>query len=246
MLKLTALMVFGSIYSGHYKMWTDWLSSIGKKIGSTARDLGKAVTNGIRAIRSTVSDYTQRARATLNQLGNGVIRSITLRRTPIKSMLNTALNVVSFGAWERLKQKYGMDKLFHLAMVVEVDQGSGLQSVVIEKNETINVSTSYKKDADTEIEKVPLRDSATLTVDDLLNNALEGVGRPTYFQYDPWTNNCQFFIKYLLDYSHLLTPPIQGWLFQDISKLAEELPSATKDIASGITAVAGAAATLLN
>ena len=85
------------------------------------------------------------------------------------------------------------DKLFHLALIATVQTPQGDKNAVLEKNATINISTSYKTNSDTEVMDVPLGNKQ-LTIKSLLDNTLSQIGNKRFFLYDAFTTNCQQFI----------------------------------------------------
>ena len=93
--------------------------------------------------RSPKKAYNNVSTNTIKKYGNSYIQSIKIVRTPIMSIIQKAINFLTIG-----KNPY--DKLYHLAMICDVGQSS----VVIEKNEVINISTNYKITDQTEQMKV--------------------------------------------------------------------------------------------
>lgn len=177
--------------------------------------------------------YNNTSRKTLAALGSKPVVAITLSRAPIKTFLRKALDVVSLGAFSKAAAKYGFDKLFHLSMLVDVDMGGGSRKrVVVEKNAVINISSGFKAESDAEYLPVQLPEELTL---DGMMAATKTLMGAQYYPYNAWTNNCQVFIDSILKASHLLTPAAHSWLFQDISKLAGDMPEVSKDIANAIT-----------
>lgn len=181
-----------------------------------------------------LDSYNNTSTATLNQYGNMPIKSLTIYRTPISSMLNTALNFVSLGKWNELRQKYGFDKLFHLALVANV----GAKNIIIEKNEAINISTTYKTDKDTETFPIDLG-GKVFTANEMLDKARKNVGDKTFFDYDAFNKgeatNCQGFIKILLEAVGLYSQPAKDFLFQDLENIYKELPSYVPKVAKAFT-----------
>jgi hypothetical protein len=176
--------------------------------------------------------YNNTSRTTLSQLGGFPIVSITLSRAPIQSMLRKALDVVSFGSFSKLTAKYGFDKLFHLSMLVDVDANGSRRRVVVEKNAVINISTRFKAESDAEYLPIALRGS--LTLDQMMGNTQKLMGA-RFFPYNAFSNNCQVFIRDVLKANGLLTSQAQSWLFQNVEKLAEELPEVSKVITNAVT-----------
>jgi hypothetical protein len=221
----------GYIYFGNLKPQFKSLQGS----GILSRFLTKAKDKVVDVFSPRLNDYNNNAKRMMAKYGHEQIKSMAIYRTPLPSMLNKVINVVSLGQWEELKKKYGFDKFYHLALVLTLKNN---KNIIVEKNEVISVSDSYKTNSDTEV--LPI-DNYTLpiTLNELLDKARKSFGNDMkYFGYDPFDNNCQVFIKYILMSNGLYTIKINNFLFQDISELTKELNPLTKGIMRGTTKVA--------
>jgi hypothetical protein len=202
--------------------------------GNIFSDIGSKV----REFFSPRLDYNNLSRETKEKYGQFEVLELNIYRTPVNWLIPAALNVISFGKFAELQRKYGYDKLFHLALVATVNDGRTLKNVIMEKNEVVNISTNYATKDTTEVQNVQLR-GAKFTINDILNDALRNVGNERFFLYDAFNNNCQFFIKYLLEGQGLYNQDVKNFLFQDLKDLHEELPQHVGTIAKiGTTAAA--------
>jgi len=200
----------------------------------------KAFTATAKATAPLVrQDYPPKVRQYLQENGDGVVQSITIQRTPINSMIDKALNLLSFGKFEEAKRKYAYDKLFHLSMVVIYIKNGEMKRVFIEKNEVINVSETFKIQKDTQIMPVPFN-TGSLTLGAMMSNAAKAYG-PAFFLYDAFTNNCQVFINNVLDANGLNTPAVRAFIDQDAQTLVKELPGYVAPLAQTLTNVAAVA-----
>ena len=136
-----------SLIIGHLKPEYEHLEGSG--IGDFFKKIGQKVKN---VFTPRLDSYNNQTRKSLEQYGNMEVKRLTLYRTPIMKMLDTVLNFISFGKFSELKKKYGFDQLYHLALIADV----GNKNLVIEKNEVINVSSSYPTSNKTEKQEVPL------------------------------------------------------------------------------------------
>ena len=175
-------------------------------------------------------NYNNTTTNNLRQYGDLKVKRLTIYRTPIMKVLDKVLNLISLGQYQRLKKEHGFDELFHLALIADV----GNKTLVIEKNEVINVNTSYKTSDKTEKMDVDLR-GKNFTINQMFEIGRKQQGDKKWFLYDPWTNNCQFFIKFCLEAVGLYNLKEKNFLFQDISELQAKLNPITKAIAKGIT-----------
>lgn len=203
----------------------------GAGIGSWFRQKFEQVKN---VFKPNLDKFNNTSNKTIMAYGNNIIKELEIMRTPINQMFHKIFNLITFNKWDEIRKKYNYDKLFHLALVATINVGGVDKKVLMEKNEVVNIDTDIRVQSDTETFKVPLQ-GKSLKIIDLLDNARNAVGNNTFFDYDAFTNNCQFFIRYLLQYSGLLTPDAEAFLFQDLKDVVKELPSYVSPIAKATT-----------
>lgn len=167
---------------------------------------------------------------TLNQYGNKPISSMSVYRTPIQNIINIVLNLLSFGKFEEVKKKYGYDKLFHLALVCVING----KNIIVEKNEVINISTSYNVTNDTETMPVSTG-GQILILNKMLENTKKIMGDTKFYQYDATDNNCQDFILAILNSNKINTPLVNSFVKQNTEELLKELPEYTSKVSRFLT-----------
>lgn len=243
-----------------------------KRLGITAKTPKKRLMEIIEAEKMTGSgifdfitkpigkffgpreDFNNITSKTLKEYGDAPIQSMYIMRAPITGAINTALNIVSLGAWNRVRKEANYDKLFHLSLVCDVRKDNQVVPIILEKNEVVNISSSFKKYPGFETMPIPLpqgtaqSDFSTkvrragppkiLTIRQLVENALKGVGRKTFFEYDAFNNNCQFFIMYLLQYSGLLSAKAKGFIYQPMEEVVKKIPGFVPKMARMLTDLA--------
>jgi hypothetical protein len=207
----------------------------GGSIFSKAKEF---VQRGISKVKEFFSprldNFNNVSTRVLKAYGDVPVVDILIYRTPIPSMLNTIINFVSGGKWRDLLKKYGFDRLFHLALVFRLSNG---KMVIAEKNEVVNINDFYRTKPDTDVFQVSGY-SGGKTLYDFINGARQKVNNDKiFFGYHPFDNNCQFFIKYILETAGLYSEATKNFLFQDLSKIASELSPVTKTIMKGVTDV---------
>lgn len=218
-------------------------NNIEKINGDGIVDFVKSGYEKVKNIFSPNSKYTNKSNATLKQYGDYPIVGMQIRRQPIMKVLSTILNIISLGNFD--PKKYGgYDKLYHLFMVVRVNTPTGKKEILIEKNQSINISTSIPKQVK-ETEIINIASVPNLTINIMLNNTLNKVGENQYFVYDPFSNNCQRFITDVLASNNLLGENYSKWILQDLTELVKKLPQFTKSISKGVTDFASAGEKLI-
>lgn len=163
------------------------------------------------------------------------IVSIEIRRDPINSIITTILNLLSKGKFfEKIKQ-LGYDKVFHLYMILTMDNGDKL---LLEKNERINLKKndpSIKKDTQTMSVSLP----NSISLNDFLENTRRSIGDHDFFQYSADNNNCQKFLRSLLQSNNLLNPAADSFIMQDAKEIFSSLPDWMAKFSQFITDTAG-------
>ena len=203
----------------------------GAGIGDWFRKKFEQVKN---VFKPNLDKFNNTSNKTIMAYGNNIITELEIMRTPINQMFHKIFNLITFNKWDEIRKKYGYDELFHLALVATIKVNGVDKKVLMEKNEVVNIDTNINIQPNSEIFKVPLQ-GKSLKIIDLLDNARNSVGNNTFFDYDAFSNNCQFFIKYLLQYSGLLTPQADAFLFQDLKDVIKELPFYVSPLAKGVT-----------
>lgn len=223
-------------------------------IKRTASSAVKAVTSAASSVASTlasatsINDFSSKTAAQLKRYGDYPVVAVQVRRVPIHKALDMALQGVSGGKWEELKTKYGFDQFFHLSMVVTLKgkkkvtlkpgEGRGMilvpKKLAIEKLEVVSVNDNIEVGPGMETLEVAVKQP--FTINEMFTKARASLGDSTFFSYSALGgNNCQNFIKVLLDVEGLYSEPVADFVFQDISSLAAELPGSTRAFADTVT-----------
>jgi hypothetical protein len=185
--------------------------------------------------------YNNKSTKTLKDYGNNKIIGLKIMRTPIMGILNTVLNGISFGQWGKSLKNNNYDTLFHLALIADTDGG---RQIVIEKNEQINISTSYNVSDKSESQIVDLK-GLNITVNELLEKTRNSVGDDKYYLYDGLSNNCQWYIRYILLSNGLYSEEAKSFLFQSMDEIKKEIQPYVGKIMNAVTNTGAIVAQLL-
>lgn len=180
-------------------------------------------------------DYPPKVRNIISKVGGDIIASIEIGRTPVPSLLTNALNIISFGEFQKKFGATPYDKLYHLFMVIRTTKG---ERVMFEKNEVINSALRYKIPPNTELKKID-GIPQNLSINDFLLKGLQRQGKEKFFTYSASHNNCQDFIVNLLQANNIGGNVI-SFVKQNTKELFEGLPRLRK-IANTVTDVAAVA-----
>ncbi len=179
------------------------------------------------------NDYPPNVRQLINEYGNKVISSIIADRTPVVGAITGALNVVSFGAFNKRLDRSPYDKLFHLRIDITFTDGS---RIAVEKNEVINMYRHPKKLKGGEQQPI-----SNVTSGITLNELLEGGKRilgNKFFRYSASSNNCQDFIIALLKGSNIGSSEDYSFIKQNTSSLFKNDPFLRK-LSNSVTDLGG-------
>ena len=180
-------------------------------------------------------DFSNKIKKILGKYGNQKIRSIYIGRRPINDMVEKAFNVISLGKWSKLRDQYYYDKLFHLFLIIQLDDDTVIS---LEKNSIVTMTEDDMRCSmkDTECVKIEYP-TDSISLDDFVRKPLERIGKDKYFVYDPFQANCQIFIRAVLETFGLYSKKIDDFVYQDITDIVKRLPCYVKYVAKAVTDV---------
>jgi len=156
----------------------------------------------------------------LNRRGDAIVNSIRIGRTPVQSAIQGILKTLS---------TVNYDQLFHLFMVFKTSKGE----ILFEKNARINASTTIPKSEDW----YDLNDVPNKTLNDYIQTAKKAMGSK-FFPYHPSTNNCQDFIKGVLEANGIRDQNAINFVKQDTSEIFKN-KGWLSGLAKGVTDLGG-------
>jgi len=215
----------------------DFLKSAGKKVSNLASNVGQRISGTLFGR----NDYPPAERNLILKYGNMPIKSICLYREPLAKGVNTLTNALSAGQMGQLKQKYGFDEMYHLYMVITVQETQDkFPPILIEKNEVINIHEYPNVNPNAEKLELYLSPKFNYTFKQFLDNGQRVMGS-RYFTYDPFNNNCQVFISSLISANPPLeqdNPNANKFILQDVQGLKTDLNPVSRTLFRGTTGLA--------
>lgn len=173
-------------------------------------------------------------RNVLKKYGTQSIKSIVIKRTPLSSVVESALNAITLGKWKEIKGNY--DKMFHLYAVLTLENGKRL---LLEKNERPVLTESIPADTK-ETESISVSTmTAPIPLSVFIDKTVKRMSLTDYITYEGFSLNCQDFIRNHLLANGLLNPALMSFIFQDPKGLIERTPSLSRWLAKKTTDVAG-------
>lgn len=198
---------------------------------------GSGLYDYLSNVFSANDRYTNSSNDVLKKYGDNMIWGIEIRRDPIMTVIDKFMNMLSLGKFDEAKKKYNYDVMFHLYAIITLKlKDNSLKQILIEKNQSINISEKIpQKTPKTESINIAIVPNPKLTLNVLLNKTIELVGKEQYFVYNPFSWNCQMFIRNVLEANMLYGGQIEKFVFQPIEKLAQDVGKTTRIISKGLT-----------
>ena len=190
-------------------------------------------------------EFSNKIKKILTKYGNQKVRAIRIGRRPINNMVEKAFDVISLGKWSKLRDQYYYDRLFHLFLIITLEDGT---IISLEKNSIVTMTEDDERCSMKDVECIELEYPAdSLTLDELVRKPLERIGKEKYFIYHPFDQNCQIFIRDVLTTFGLYNKKIDDFVYQDITAIVKRLPwyvkwvgKAATDIDATISKITGA------
>jgi hypothetical protein len=192
--------------------------NFGKIFQNIKEIAGKTIKPVIKPVKDLLKyrdRFTNITNKTIEDYGDIPIVSMTIQRCPVNKAIIKSLNIISFGSFEKAMKKYHFDKLFHLSLLLELDNN---KYIVYEKNEEINIveGNTYKKGC--ELMNIDLSDRK-LTLNEIISNTKQKMGEKNFYDYDGRHNNCQNFILETLKANKLNNQKYEDFIYQDLEEL---------------------------
>jgi len=204
--------------------------------GDGLKDIFKTGKRVIGKLLFGDNSYPQDVVKILQKYGNSQIVNMYVVRKPIDNTIKDVINVISLNQVEENLKRTNYDKLFHLSLEVQLDNGILLK---IEKNERINIS-KINSIGGSDCMQVNI---SSITLNEFLDKC-KNVMQDRFYSYNFEKNNCQDFILNLLSANNCLTYELKDFMKQDVKNLFNNMP-VVKNIINGITNLASKASIVM-
>lgn len=208
------------------------------------------IPKGLKAVKDKVVDIAQKVikgrdgyspsvTAIIEKFADQEVKSIELHRRVLPTVYTGLLNVLTLGEFNKRIKDQPKDKLFHISMWVKLANG---KTVLVEKNEVINMKVNPKKEKEEEVQPagaVP----AGLKFGEMLDKTQKEMGSK-YFTYSARDNNCGNYIEAVLKANGMNTKETNDFIGQDAKAILKGYPRIAK-LLNVITDTAGRANVLM-
>ena len=215
-------------------------SSLKQHIKTNKHLKGAGLIDSVKSFFSVRNGYNNMAQKTLKIYGNMKIFKMFIYRKPVVPLIEKFLNVISFGKYEQTKSELSYDKMFHLGCFIMVGNELGqFYNIIVEKNEVLHIEkANFNLNGEKDVISIVINPNERITIMEMLNNCQDQM-QDRFFKYNPWNNNCQIFIKSLLEANNLYTQTLNNFVYQPIELLIKNLPQSTQTIAKSVTNLGG-------
>jgi len=212
--------------------------NVGTTIAEGATKFGNVATNIKETIFFPEKKLPSSIQPIFEKYKNYKIISFQIRREPILAFVDKFINFISFGKFNEAKRNLGYDKMFHLSLILQLENGPKL---LIEKNERINMTLNWKDG--NQVQYFPASGSLQMpgnpTLGEFYDRTLKAVGDHQFFTYNAFAQNCQAFISDLLRSNNALSNDAQNFVMQDAQTVIKQLPFYVSKVAQFTTDTAG-------
>jgi len=198
-----------------------FVEKTGKQVGKVAEDVAEDVGKYGKAVIYGRMDYPPKVRGILKKFGDEVVVNYKIKRTPVSSLLTSALSAVSLGKFGARFGRSEYDELFHLFLEMTTQTG---KKISVEKNEVINMDTSPPVRDKEEVKEIKNNVPQDLTINEIMANTEKYMGKKKFFGYSARDNNCQDFIVSLLKSNNIGDAEDITFVKQNTKELFRNLP----------------------
>lgn len=171
-------------------------------------------------------------RTFLNAHKDELVEKVAVWRTPLDTLSNGVISVLSGGNWEEIKRKASVDKLYHVYMII--NDKYILEKTAVPVLKVASATELNRSGAESREVSVPHK----ITLAQFVSRGAVKMG-DKFFSYNAFTNNCQNFLRALLQ-ANFIGGEVLSFVKQDIEALIKETPELTKYLGEQTTDLANA------
>ena len=169
------------------------------------------------------TDFNSVSKSTLDKYSDKPIVSIEIIRAPIQSFIKPFFNAITFGKFSESIKNRGYDQMFHLGLKLNFAINNMTESVILEKNEVVNLSSSIGNFKN-ESQSMAVQMKKPIVLKEFINNTINRFGKDNFFKYSARDNNCQHFAISCLQSNGLLTQKNKQFIYQSAEFIFRGMP----------------------
>ena len=162
---------------------------------------------GILDFINIKSEFNNESMRTLEEYGKYEIQELIISKTKI------------FGAMKKIvKSITGFDSIYHLALIARINTPNGDKYISMQKRQQVQITDHFETVKGETVTRNVLINKK-ITIDQLINNCLQKIGKDMFHLYDAISKNCQKCVYDLLKSSNLGNQSDYDFFMQDVSQL---------------------------
>ena len=164
--------------------------------------------------------FNPKARRLIEQHGGKNIVSIVIARTPLSKGIRFVLNLLSKGKIETIRRSLGYDDLYHLSLILTLQDGTRLR---LDKQSVPELSTDLELNSTTQMKRVDTK-GKKVSLNTFLERGLTKMGDSAW-TYDPSRRNCQIFASAMLTANGMNNQDTNKFIMQKAEELLKTIPT---------------------
>lgn len=167
-----------------------------------------------------INDFSKHQKYILKKYGNCKIKKLYLVRSPVIYYLKSLINIITLYNFDKqieyYKKKNNQDFFYpnHTSIICEIETDKKLKKLIlIEKTTSFKIFTQFKITNDQELKPIKLKKK--WTIKKLIDDTKSRMGNKRFFNWHICENNCQIFVKEILQTLELCGKKNQIFLMQD-------------------------------
>lgn len=210
------------------------IGDIFNKIKNTIVGLVRSPTTTIAENIPSLDKYTNNVKKYLSRYGNLKIIQLAVEKEPVNPYVMKLANFLSAFELQKIMKQNGIDKFYHISLKVQVlDYQGNVQTLLIEKNDTINIEMWQQK-PNMQILNVDLN-RQEFTLNEMLERTRLQIGDKQFFEYNFLTANCGLFCIDVLKANYVYLPKYESFLYQNMGIIQAKMSNSSKSRMSIIT-----------
>ncbi len=162
--------------------------------------------------RDKSKGFSPNDRKLINKVKDIKIYRLTIFRYPVQSAIQNVMKLYTQGRLTKNMRELNYDNLFHLGLIV--NQNYILDKQATPKFQKINDLLKSKKP-----QTMNIHVKKNISIGELIENTKNFMGLSKFSNYNAVKNNCQVFVKSILDANQLNNPLANKFIFQDIKQI---------------------------
>ena len=161
-------------------------------------------------------DFNNHEKKLLEKYGDYKLEHIYIIKHPFNNVIDFLLNIITFYKYKQIINE-SKDYLPHhtqFILSIKVPSTNLKKLILLEKNNCVSLSENFTLTNDKKIKYISVKKKG-YTLNKLLNDTINRIGKNAFFNWHLYKNNCQKFSKEILFTIGKLTKENKAFLYED-------------------------------